>query len=482
MTGRIILCVLVGALLAGCVSRQNVQRKGPRIPLHEQRKQAVARGDHGLKYFPGVGWKYIPPGMDSKVLKMEPDVLMDHAQKTFKENDLDESMFAARLYLANEAGGARRAEAQMLIAQIYEKRGLEQYAFEEYQKLVDEHPQYEKNELALKRMYEIASQYLDGKWFRWKLPYQDTVFIPIGPSMSRTTQLFTQIVTNAPYGTYAAQSQYGIGQAHEKRLSGFWGFFASESEYEKAADAYQLLADRYSTRPGDAPRPNQDILDDIVATARFRMAKLYEIQANEGIYDQSMANRAIDAYKDFRYLHGKDPHQAKRMDEAAARIKSMRMERARGLKSIAEYYEERYKWVAAQKYYGRLVDALRAENVGGGDNLLNDPAHQAQAEKWQQLAAHKISSELLIKRIHQALDYYQRAKESEADGEFSRAKRHYRVTILNLQSLPELSIQNLVTANSITPTTRDQALKVKAAMAKDLIRIEIAINNRAINQ
>ena len=40
----------------------------------------------------------------------------------------------------------------------------------------------------------------------------------------------------------------------------------------------------------------------------------------------------------------------------------------------------------------------------------------------------------------------------------------------------------MVTANSITPATRDEALKVKAAMAKDLIRIEIAINNRAINQ
>lgn len=469
----------MSALLAGCIARQNVKRKGPRKPLHDQRMEAA--GNHGLKYFPGVGWKYIPAGMDLKILTMEPDELMDHAQQMFKDNDLDESMFCARLYLLKEEGGLRRPEAQMLVAQIYEKRGLEQYAFDEYQKLVDEHPKYENNELAMKRMYEISSNFLGGKWFRYKLPYQESVFIPIGPSMTRTTKMFTQIVTNAPYGTYAAQAQYGIGQAHEKRLAGFWGFFASESEYEKAARAYQLLTDRYGTRAGDAPRSNQEILDEIVATARFRMANLYEIQANEGIYDQSMANRAIDAYKDFRILHGQDPKQANRMNEAADRIKAMRMERARGLKSIAEYYEERGKWVAAQKYYGRLADALREENVGGGDSLLTDPVHREKAAQWNKIVLDKTSTELVIKRIHQALDYYRRAQRAESDREYSQAKRHFRVTILNLQSLTDLAIQNLATTKSISNATRDQALKVKAAVAKDLVRIEKALNDRALN-
>ena len=64
-------------------------------------------------------------------------------------------------------------------------------------------------------MHEIAGRYLDGQWFRWKLPWQETVFIPTGPSMSRTSQLYGQIVTNAPYGKFAAKSQFGVGQAHE---------------------------------------------------------------------------------------------------------------------------------------------------------------------------------------------------------------------------------------------------------------------------
>jgi len=77
----------------------------------------------------------------------------------------------------------------------------------------------------MKKMYAIAGRYLDGQWFRWKLPYQDTAFIPIGPSMSRTSKLYSQIVTNAPYGKFAAKSQFGVGQAHENALRGFWGFF-----------------------------------------------------------------------------------------------------------------------------------------------------------------------------------------------------------------------------------------------------------------
>ena len=79
-------------------------------------------------------------------------------------------------------------------------------------------------------MYEIATLFLNGKRFRWKIPYQDSIYIPLFPSMSKTSKLYTQVVTNAPFGLHAAESQYGIGQAHERALQGFWGFFANATE------------------------------------------------------------------------------------------------------------------------------------------------------------------------------------------------------------------------------------------------------------
>ena len=476
-------------LFTGCVAVQDRDgKKGPPIPLHKQRQ--AREGTHGFKFFPGVGGRYFPIGIDSSIMTLSATQLMDLARKSMKEVDYDEALFAARLYLFKHPNGNMRPEAQMMVATIYEKRGLEEYAFEEYQTLLDKYPKYEKTEEAQKRMYEIANRFLDGQWFRWKLPYQETVFLPTGPNMHRTSQLFNQIVTHAPYGTYAAQSQFRIGQAHEKRLNGFWGFFASEGEFEKAARAYQLLADRYSRRGGDAPRTNQEELDEIVAIARFRMASLYEAQANEGIYDQSMANRAIDAYEDFRTLHGDMAPQAKRVVEAGERIKAMRMERARGLKAIAEFYEQREKWVAAQKYYG-LINGVLIDDVGTGEDLLNDSTHQAEANRLNDLAQKKGSTELRAKRIQQALASRARGRTAENKREYVQAQRFYRVTNLNLHSFAELDhekgmtgqqIKDLATSLELIPATVARALKVKKEVENDLLRMEKAIRAQAQNQ
>ena len=381
-------------------------------------------------------------------------------------------MFAARLFIEKNPGMDSAPEALRIVGDSYEKRQFDEDAFKAYQALLSRYPNYEKSDELMEKMHAIAGRYLDGQWFRWKLPYQETVYIPTGPSMSRTSQLYTQIVTNAPYGKFAAKSQFGVGQAHENALRGFWGFFAPENEYGRATRAYQLLADRYSQREGDADRPEQEDLNEMVASARFRMAQLFEIQANEGIYDQSMSQHAIDAYRDFMALHKEDKTQATRRDEADQRIKGMRMERARGLKSIAEYYEEREKWVAAFKYYGQIQQVL----IEGGGNLLEDKLYKEEASRLDELARLKISSELVAKRINQALVSYARAKRAESEGKLKTAQQDFRVADLNLHTLTETTMQNLVTDKILTIRSLTEAIKVKASVSKDLERIGAAIN------
>jgi len=452
----------------GCLSETGTtKREGPRRPNHLVRQERAA-DEHGLKYFPGIGWRYFKPGMDAKILQYSPIQLMDYARKKFAEGEYDEAMFASRLYIELNPGGDSAPEALHIVGESYEKRSFDEHAFKVYQAILSRYPNYKKSDEVMEKMHAIAGRYLDGQWFRWKLPYQETVFIPTGPSMTRTSQLYSQIVTNAPYGKFAAKSQFGIGQAHENALRGFWGFFASENEYERATRAYQLLADRYSQREGDADRPEQEDLNEMVASARFRMAQLYEIQANEGIYDQSMSRRAIDAYRDFITLHKEDG----RLDEADQRIKSMRMERARGLKAIAEFYEQREKWVAAFKYYGQINLVL----IKGGENLLEDKLYGEEASGLDSLASRKLSSELVAKRINQALASYARAKRAESEGKLKTAQQNFRVADLNLHTLTETTMQNLVTDKILTIRSLTEAIKVKASVSKDLERIGTAIN------
>ena len=471
MVRAFVLITMTGLLFLGCLSDSGTAKKeGPRKPNHLVRKER--EGDHGLKYYPGVGWRYFKPGMDAKILQYSPIQLMDYARNKFAAGEFDEAMFAARLYIEQNPGGDSAPEALRIVGEAYEKRSFDEHAFKTYQFLLSRYPNYEKSEEVMEKMHEIAGRYLDGQWFRWKLPWQETVFIPTGPSMRRTSQLYGQIVTNAPYGKFAAKSQFGVGQAHEKALKGFWGFFASENEYRRATRAYQLLADRYSRREGDADRPEQEDLDEMVALARFSMAQLYKTQANEGIYDQSMSQRAIDAYRDFIALHKDDPNQADRLKKADQQIKGMRMERARGLKAIGEFYEQREKWVSAFKYYGQIQQVL----IEGGENLLEDKVYKEEASRLDELARRKISRELVAKRINQALASYMRAKKAESEGKLKAAQQGFRVTNLNLHTLPETSMQNLVTREKLTSDILAKAIKVKTAVSKDLKRVEDKIS------
>ena len=473
MTRGLAFILGMGLLLAGCLSKSGTaKREGPRKPNHIVRQERQAAGEHGWKMFPGVGWRYFKPGMNPEILQYSPIQLMDYARKKFAEGDYDEAMFAARLYIETNPGGDSAPEALRIVGDSYEKRQFDEDAFKAYQVILSRYPNYEKSDELMEKMHTIAGRYLDGQWFRWKLPYQETVYIPTGPSMSRTSQLYAQIVTNAPYGKFAAKSQFGIGQAHESALGGFWGFFASENEYGRATRAYQLLADRYSKREGDADRPDQEDLDEMVAKAQFRMAQLYEVQANEGIYDQSMSQHAIDAYRDFITLHKDDKAQAGRLDKADQQIKGMRMERARGLMAIAQFYEQREEWVAAFKYYGQIQQVL----IEGGDDLSEDKLYREEASGLEDLALRKISKELVAKRINKALASYADAQRAESQGKLNAAQRGFRVTNLNLHSLPETSIKNLKTNEELSPDSLAEAIKVKAAVSKDLERIGTMIN------
>ncbi|MGY8649629.1 MAG: hypothetical protein ACKVKM_02350, partial [Verrucomicrobiia bacterium] len=249
------------------------------------------------------------------------------------------------------------------------------------------------------RMFDIANEYLDGKWFRWKIPYQERMYLPVFSSMSRTAKLYGQVVSNAPYGELAASAQFGVGQAHERALTGFWGFFADEKAYKKATEAYQLLADRYQKRPGDAPRPNQAEIDRVVGEAGFQVAAIFEVQANEGVYDQSMAERAINAFKDFRVLNAGNPSLKPKLDEATERINRLHLERVRGAIAIAEFYERRGKWIAAYKYFGETsARAAAVEGLAAKDS----PAYE-EAQRMNEQAKASLSR-VAKKSVRETLD------------------------------------------------------------------------------
>jgi hypothetical protein len=294
--------------------------------------------------------------------------------------------------------------------------------------------------------------------------------------MSRTAKLYGQVVTNAPYGELAASAQFGVGQAHEQALTGFWGFFADEKAYKKATEAYQLLADRYQKRPGDAPRPNQVEIDRVVGEAGFRVAAIFEVQANEGVYDQSMAERAINAFKDFRALNAGNPNLKTKIDEATERINRLHLERVRGAVAIAGFYERRGKWIAAYKYYGET--SFRASAVEGLA-AIESPAYK-EANRMNEHAKTSLTR-VAKKSVREALDLAEDIRDVEISGlknlsdrQLGSVEHASRLIELNLR-LPESELRSAVPEDETNYST---VLAIKKIAGEILPAVQAEIDRR----
>jgi outer membrane protein assembly factor BamD (BamD/ComL family) len=282
-----------------------------------------------LVYRPGEGWIYEQPGGEGRWTRTRASEQLDVAREAFEAERYGLAIKAARRTVRTWPMSDYAPEAQHLMAQAYEERGREERAFKEYQILLERYPKAENYQEVVERQFEIANQYLDGKWFRlWGT-------IPLFRSMERTVQMYEKVIKNGPYSDVAPQAQLNIGTAREKQTS----FFNKVDPFREALEAYLAAADRYFDNR------------EIASEALFRAANAYFQQARKADYDQTMAGKAIATFGDFITLYPTDP----RVPEARALISQLRTEQARGSYATARYYEKRKRWSGALIYYNEVL-------------------------------------------------------------------------------------------------------------------------------
>jgi outer membrane protein assembly factor BamD len=211
-------------------------------------------------------------------------------------------------------------EAQFRMGQIEEQKGDFWRAYKSYQKMLEKYPSSSFFEQALEREYAIGNLYLAGEPQRlWK--------IPLGPSMEKTVEIYETVIKNAPYGKFAPQAQFKIGLAHE-----------NEKKFNEAVKAYNTIIDKY---------PGNDIVDD----AQFQIGYAWYRASSEPEYDQSAAEKAIEAFQDFmvRYPNSEKTASAK------SYIEKLQGRRVQGSFNIAQFYEKQGNIKAAFIYYNEVV-------------------------------------------------------------------------------------------------------------------------------
>ena len=214
------------------------------------------------------------------------------------------------------------AEAQYFIGICYQQQELLIDAFKAYQVVVEKYPFSERSGEVVEKQYGIGNLILEGKVKRNK--FVKTV---VGGDYD-VIEVFRSVIKNAPYGKYAAPSQYKIGlYLLEKKL------------YQEARDEFEKTLNDYPDTEWSKAAEYQIALSD---------AK----RSSAAGYDQEVTKVAIAELEEF----AKEHPDAEFSENARDQINELREKEAENNFTIAGFYEKQKKYEAAKTYYSTIVD------------------------------------------------------------------------------------------------------------------------------
>ncbi|MFH1067551.1 MAG: outer membrane protein assembly factor BamD [bacterium] len=270
-----------------------------------------------LTWRPGEGWAdESGDATHAKDVKSQLDLARDLEAKQAWQD----AFRAYRVLLRQWPLSTYASEAQFKMGLMLEKRGEFWPAFQAYKKVVEKYPNSQFFNLAVERQYAIGNLFFAGEPQRlWK--------IPLLPSMNKAVEIFESVIRAAPYGDYAAPAYFQIGLAREK-----------QRKWTDAIASYNMILDKY---------PGSDLVDD----AQYQIGFAWLNAASEPDYDQSAAEKSIQAFQDFltRFPNSEKAEQAK------AHIAALKGRISQGALNIARFYERQDNLKAAYIYYNEVV-------------------------------------------------------------------------------------------------------------------------------
>ncbi len=258
-------------------------------------------------------------------VKQTPQDQLNFAKEFYQAKDYKKAINEFQKLIKHYPRAREAAEAQFYIARSYEEQGELFAAFKNYQTVVEKYPFSERSSEIIKRQYEVGNQFLEGKERRNK--FMSTV---AGEDYNMI-EIFRTVIKNAPYGEFAAPSQYKIGlYLQEKQL-----FQEARDEFEKTINDY----------------PDSEW----AKAAKYQIALSDAKRSAEAQYDQKVTNSAIEEFKDFV----KDNPEVELSKEARNQIYQLRIKEAENNYLIAKFYEKQKQYDAAKVYYTTIVEKYK---------------------------------------------------------------------------------------------------------------------------
>ncbi|MCA9405079.1 MAG: outer membrane protein assembly factor BamD, partial [Candidatus Omnitrophica bacterium] len=218
---------------------------------------------------------------------------------------------------------ARQApEAQYYIGKIAFDQSNLYEAFKEYQVVIDKYPFSDRSTEIIRLQYEIGEAILEG------LDQRNKFIDAVSGANYDLIKIFRQVIKNAPYGKYAAPSQYKIGL-----------YLMEKGLYPEARDEFEKVINDYPD-------------SEWIKAAKYQIAIADSKRSTTAQYDQRITQSAVKEFKEFVEVYP----DAELSKSAKDQILDLREKEAENKFLVGRYYEKRKQYSAAKIYYQQVVD------------------------------------------------------------------------------------------------------------------------------
>jgi outer membrane assembly lipoprotein YfiO len=254
------------------------------------------------------------------VVKDTPQEQFEWAMSFYKNADFKRAADEF-IRLTKHYPDAREApEAQYYAGRSFEELGKYFFAFENYQKTVENYPYTKRMEEINEREFKIANI----------LQSQESpklMDLELSLALDRAITIYDKIVENSPFGPYADRSLFEKAACARKL-----------QRYKEAIEAYDRIIKDYPE-------------SDLVPEARYQLAYTRYEASLQPEYDQESTEKAL---REFKQISENTPVPAI-SEEARKVIDELKEKKAASMMKIARFYEKRGKPQSALIYYKDIV-------------------------------------------------------------------------------------------------------------------------------
>jgi len=212
-------------------------------------------------------------------------------------------------------------EAEFFIGQCLEDMTKPYEAYQAYQLVIDKYPFSERAAQIVGLEYNIANHLLENKG---RSKWAETV---VG-SDDRVIEILRTVIKDAPYGKYAAISQYKIGL-----------YLKEKGMYQEARDEFEKTMNDYPT-------------SEWAQASKFQIAMADTARASDAQHEQKVGGIAMEEFNEFVKTHP----DSQLTPEAKIQMDRLKDREAENNFVIAKFYQKQKSLKAARIYYKEVVN------------------------------------------------------------------------------------------------------------------------------